>query len=64
MYVAPTVVDLEEKLNPDIFSSKLENKEGKFGSGFFCMFLEEKLLEEEKSSISINFTGKVTNIRC
>ena len=55
------VITWKKKLNPEIFSSKLEIKEDKCGSGFFCMFLEEDLLEEEHNSLNINFTEQVTD---
>ena len=55
------LITWRKKLNPDIFSSKLENKEDKCGSGFFCMLLEDDLMEEEKKSLNIFFAEQVTD---
>ena len=55
------LITWKKKLNPDIFSSKLENKEDKCGSGFFCMLLEDDLMEEEKKSLNIVFAERVTD---
>ena len=58
--LVPTIT-WKKKLNPDIFSSKTESQEDKCGSGFFCIFLEEDMLEVENNSLKTNCTEKVTD---